>query len=219
MSGVPIATAVLLGANVLMFFVSAAGGGLGGVGEVHADLGLFGPAIDLANEWWRIFTSGFLHVGLIHIGFNMFLLWQLGKLLEPGLGTLRFVVLYVTSLLSGSFGALLVDPLALTVGASGAVFGLMGAAFVILRNRGFDPWRSGLGGLIVINVILTFTISSISVGGHIGGLAGGALAGLILAPKGRQLAPAQSLAAVAAIGVAAFFGALWAAGTWTDPVF
>ena len=202
-----------------MFLVSAIGGGLRGIGEVHADLGLFGPSVDLAGEWWRIFTSGFLHVGLIHVGFNMFLLWQLGKLLEPGIGTARFVVLYVTSLVSGSFGALLFDPLALTVGASGAVFGLMGAAFVILRNRGFDPWRSGLGGLIVINVIITFTVSGISVGGHLGGLAGGALAGLAIAPKGRKVPTAQAIGTTAAIGIAAFFGALWAAGTWSNPVF
>ena len=86
---------------------------------------------------------GFLHSGLLHIGFNMYILYWLGTMLEPALGHVRFTALYFASLLSGSFGALLLDPTAFTVGASGAVFGLMGAAFVLQRLRGVDPMAVG----------------------------------------------------------------------------
>ena len=97
-----------------------------------------------SGDYWRLITSGFMHAGLIHLGLNMYILYWLGTMLEPVLGHVRFVALYFASLLSGSFGALL-WPTSATVGASGAVFGLMGAAFVMQRARGVDPMRSGLG--------------------------------------------------------------------------
>ena len=105
-------------------------------------------------------TSGFLHVSLVHIGFNMLLLYFLGRLLEPALGTPRFLVLYFASLLAGSFGALLLDPNALTLGASGAIFGLAGATFVIARGRGMDAIAGQIGFLIVINLIFSFTAAT-----------------------------------------------------------
>ena len=110
----------------------------------------------------------------------MFALYVLGGLLEPAIGRLRFGVIYFVSLLAGSFGALLLEPDGLTVGASGAVFGLMGAAVVVMRNRGMNPMESGLGLWIGLNLLITFTIPDISIGGHIGGLIGGALAALLL---------------------------------------
>src|SRR5207244_6300733 len=76
----------------------------------------------------------------------------------------------------GSLGALIVDPNVVTVGASGAVFGLMGVAVVEMRARGIDPMQSGIGGLIVINLVLSFVLAQVSIGGHIGGLIGGVLA-------------------------------------------
>jgi membrane associated rhomboid family serine protease len=179
-----------------------------------------------AGEWYRLVTGGFLHSGLLHLGFNMYLLWLLGSQLEPALGRMRFGVLYATALMAGSFGVLLVDPTALTVGASGAVFGLMGAMVVAQRAVGIDPWRSGIGSLVVLNVIITFAIPNISIGGHIGGLVGGAAAGWLLIELPRFLTTGDGrtrevlgTVATAALGVACVAGALWAAGTWADPVF
>ena len=103
----------------------------------------------------------------------MLALWILGSLLEPALGHVRFGLIYFVSLLCGSFGALLLSPDSLTVGASGAVFGLMGAAAVVARNRGLNLMESGLGIWIGLNLLITFTIPNISIGGHIGGLIGG----------------------------------------------
>jgi len=141
------------------------------------DLALAGPPIDQDNEVWRLVTGGFLHAGVIHILFNMYLLWVLGQMLEPELGSRRFGLLYFTALLWGSLGALFVDPDALTVGASGAVFGLMGAAAVELRARGINPLQTDIGLLIIFNLGLSFVLANISIGGHVGGLIGGALAG------------------------------------------
>ena len=97
-------------------------------------------------------------------------LYILGGLIEPAVGRLRFGVIYFVSLLAGSFGALLLEPTAPTVGASGAIFGLMGAAVVVMRNRGINPMESGIGLWIGLNLLITFTIPNISIGGHIGGL-------------------------------------------------
>ncbi len=116
-----------------------------------------GQPIGVAQEqYWRLITGGFLHDGFIHIGFNMYILYWLGTMLEPALGHVRFTALYFASLLAGSFGAIVADPNVLTVGASGAVFGLMAAAFVFQRARGIDPWRSGLGPVILLNLALPF---------------------------------------------------------------
>ncbi len=116
------------------------------------------------GQWWRIVTGGFLHENLLHIGFNMYLLYILGRMLEPALGRVRFGVIYGVSLLTGSLGALLVSPHSVTVGASGAVFGIMGAAAVEMRARKIPVMQSGIGGLILINLIISFTLSGISWG-------------------------------------------------------
>src|SRR4051794_6784347 len=145
-------TVALIAINVIAFLAeltSGAGGGFNNPAGSVVDRGdLFGPSISADHQYYRLITSGFLHAGFLHIAFNMYLLWILGRLLEPAIGGLRFAAIYFTSLLAGSFGALLVDPDVHSLGASGAVFGLMGAAFVELRARGFDPLRSGIGGLI-----------------------------------------------------------------------
>jgi membrane associated rhomboid family serine protease len=182
----PIATYVLIAINVLAYLGSLAGGGAvaaRGGGSVIDNGALFGPDV-AAGEYWRLVTSGFLHAGLIHIAFNMYLLYILGTLLEPAIGRGRFLVLYFTSLLGGSLGALLVSPDSLTVGASGAVFGLMGGAVVILRARGFDPMASGIPALIGLNLLLTFVFPGIAIGGHIGGLVAGVIAAYLLVVLG-----------------------------------
>jgi membrane associated rhomboid family serine protease len=146
---------------------------------------LFGPAI-ADGEWWRIVTSGFLHdnripMGLLHIGFNMYLLYYVGQLLEPTLGRIGFLVAFFVSLLGGSLGALLLSADSYTIGASGAVFGLIGVALMELRSRGIAPFQTDLGMLLIVNLVITFGFSAyISVGGHLGGLAAGVAVGFLL---------------------------------------
>jgi membrane associated rhomboid family serine protease len=205
----PIVTYVLIGINVLMFLGSGGGGGIltgGGSGgsRVFNDFALYGPAIDLSHDYWRLITGGFLHSGILHIGFNMYILYWLGTMLEPSLGHARFLALYFASLLAGSFGALLLDPNAVTVGASGAVFGLMGAAFVLQRARGIDPMQSGIGPIILINLVLGFVIPNVSIGGHLGGLAGGILCAFAMERvSGRGRGVVLPVAACVLIGVVA----------------
>jgi membrane associated rhomboid family serine protease len=176
------ATYVLIALNVIAYLIEI-GSGSGGFGSaggrIVADFALFGPAV-AEGEWYRLVTSGFLHASLFHIGFNLLLLFFLGRLLEPALGTPRFVALYFASLLAGSMGALLLDPNAFTLGASGAVFGLAGATFVIARGRGMDAIAGEIGFLIVFNLIFSFVVPRISVGGHLGGLVAGVVCALAI---------------------------------------
>jgi membrane associated rhomboid family serine protease len=162
------------------------------------------------HRYYELLTSAFLHVDLLHIGFNMYLLYLLGMMLEPALGSVRFAAIYFTGLLCGSFGALLATP-APSLGASGAIFGLMGAAAVELRARGLSVMQSGIGTLIIFNLVLSFAVPGISVGDHIGGLIGGALAGLSFrATQGRR-SLALGLLACLALAVVAVIGAIAAA--------
>ena len=135
------------------------------------------------GEWYRLVSSGFVHFGILHVALNMYLLYQLGRLLEPTLGSLTFGLVYGASLLGGSAGALLLSPNALTGGASGAVFGIMAAAVVGMRERGVNPLQTGLGMTFLINIVFTLAIPGISVGGHFGGAIAGAICGaVVLAP-------------------------------------
>jgi membrane associated rhomboid family serine protease len=213
----PVLTNVLIALN-LAVFAAGIGSGLRTTQSMTIDGGLIGSG-RLANgdligvahgEWWRIVTSGFLHANAIHIGFNMWVLYQLGQLLEPVLGRLRFGLVYAVALLSGAFGVLLLEPNGLTVGASGAVFGLMGAAVAVFRSRGINPFDTGLGGAIVLNLVFTFAIPGISIGGHVGGLIGGFIAGWILVDAGPRYLkdPNLALAAVAALGVVVATGSI-----------
>jgi membrane associated rhomboid family serine protease len=208
-------TITLIAINVLAYLASGRFGFNSGSGGTLYDKGaLYGPLVH-DGDWWRLVTSGFLHANLIHIGFNMYLLYVLGQMLEPAYGSVRFALVYVVALLGGSFGALLVDPHAVTVGASGAVFGLMGVAFFELRARGVDPFQTGIGGLIVINLLFSFVFPGISWGGHVGGLVAGSLAALALQFGDRQRQPLVGYAATVAIGAAAVAGAFAVAGNTT----
>jgi membrane associated rhomboid family serine protease len=114
----------------------------------------------------------------------MWFIWIIGQMLERAIGPLRFTLLYFAALLAGSAGALVADPFALTVGASGAAFGLLGAMAVGMRQRGMSVLRSDIGMLLILNLVLTFAIPGIAIGGHIGGLIGGAICGVaLLAPR------------------------------------
>jgi membrane associated rhomboid family serine protease len=208
----PRVTYVLIGICVLLYLGTWGRDSTG----VYLDLGLIGSAslngqpIGVADgEYWRLITGGFLHDpdSILHILFNMYILYWLGTMLEPVLGHLRFGALYFASLLAGSFGALIANPHGLTVGASGAVFGLMAAAFVFQRARGIDPWRSGLGPVILLNLALPFVFPglNISIGGHVGGLIGGAIAALAMdrlsGVRRGDLLPVLACAAVGAVSV------------------
>jgi membrane associated rhomboid family serine protease len=195
---------------VCAVFFLATNGFSGGSGSLWRDLFLDGPDVD-AGDYWRLVSSGFLHAGPIHILFNMYLLWVLGNMLEPTLGSRRFAALYFTALLAGSCGALVVDPNSATVGASGAVFGLMGAAAVELRSRGINPFKTDIGLLIIFNLGLSFVISNISVGGHIGGLIGGALVGVAFDLADRRRMPALAYVGCLVLSAIAVVGALQAA--------
>lgn len=187
-SGAKTVTVGLITVNVLAFVAEMIGGGASsfeGGGKMIRDFGLFGPAID-AGDWYRIVTGGFLHAGALHLAFNMLALYILGSLLEPALGAWRFLGLYAAGLLGGAFGALLLDPNQITVGASGAVFGLMAAGFLIARHRGFDDVASQIGIFVVLNLVFTFSIPNISIGGHLGGLVAGGLAALAIAAGERR---------------------------------
>jgi membrane associated rhomboid family serine protease len=203
----PILTYTLIGVNVLVYLgevmtgSSVTGGGFGG-SQVIVDAGLSRAGIH-DGDLWRLITSGFLHAGLFHLLFNMYALYILGQLLEPAVGKLRFGVIYFVSLLAGSFGALLLQPTGLTVGASGAVFGLMGAAIVVMRHRGIDAMQSGLGIWLFLNLAITFTISGISIGGHLGGLAGGVLAALLLVQLPHRVRLPQLAPVAMALGIGA----------------
>ncbi|MFP5364787.1 MAG: rhomboid family intramembrane serine protease [Thermoleophilia bacterium] len=207
----PQLTYVLIALNVITFvaMTAAAGGGLmsrPSSGAIFTNGALWGPGV-ADGDWWRIITSGFLHAGLLHLAFNMYFLYFLGTMLEPEIGRLRFVAIYFVSMLGGSFGALLISPDAVTVGASGAVFGMMGAAIIGMRARGIDPMQSGLGITLLLNLGITFLIPGISIGGHIGGLVAGGIVGFLmfeLAERRRAaLAPVLAVCAVLALALAA----------------
>jgi membrane associated rhomboid family serine protease len=207
-SGEPVATYAIIGANVAVWLLGllVAPQALLTGSPLASAFGLYGPAV-AAGEWWRIFTSGFLHSGVIHLGLNMLVLYVVGPSLEAALGRFRYLSLYLAGLAASALGALLLSPGALTVGASGAIFALMGALIIGQRATGINPWRSGIITLVVINLVFTFAQPGISIGGHLGGLAGGMLAGLILFRP--NVRPAVS--ALACVGLAGL--CTWAALT------
>ena len=179
-------TPVLIGINVAVYLLTlAAGASINGVGgRVYQEGVLFGPLV-AEGEWWRLLTSTFMHYGPFHLLMNMYSLYLLGGALESALGRIRYVALYLVSGLAGSAGALLLSPNSLTLGASGAIFGVIGAIFV-LERQGITVFPGSVVGLLVANLAFTFLFAKfISVGGHLGGLAGGMLAALALSRFGR----------------------------------
>ncbi len=172
----------LIAANVAVYVLMVVtGGSTSPKGWVFENGVTWGPGV-VDGEWWRIVTGAFLHGSPLHLIMNMFLLWLLARELEPVLGHLRFGLLYAVSLMGGAVGVMLMSPMDPTLGASGAVFGLMGAMVVLQLRARQNPWSSGIGGLVLINLVFTFAVPGVSVGGHVGGLLAGALAGLIVVP-------------------------------------
>jgi membrane associated rhomboid family serine protease len=200
---VGLVTRTLIGINVAVFLLElATGGNINGVGSKIFEKGaLFGPLV--ANgDWWRLITAAFLHYGPIHLGFNMFFLYWIGTPLEQYLGRARFLLVYFVSGLAGSAGALVLSPHAVTVGASGAIFGILGAALILERQGSYVLGGSAMG-LIVINLALGFVLSNVSIGGHIGGLIGGAACMLVLSRFGRGHGAYGRIGASGILGVVA----------------
>jgi len=213
--GEPYATITLIVICAAVFLLEGSFGLDPGNGWLYNNGALFGPLVAV-GDWWRLVTYGFLHAqgltaGLLHVGFNMLLLWLFGRQLEPELGSAKFLGLYLACLVAGAFGALVVSPNAVTVGASGAIFGLMGAAAAMLFARGINPFQTELGGLIVLNLILSFVASNVSVGGHIGGLVGGIIIGLAIAAGQNRRQPWIGWASIAGVAIVSVIGAEMAA--------
>jgi membrane associated rhomboid family serine protease len=203
-----IVTYTLMAMNVVVFVaqMATAGDFRGISGQVFQNGALYGPYV-ADGEWWRLITSAFLHGGLLHITFNMLFLWWFGRPLEAFIGPARYIGIYFVSALAGAAGSLLVAPTTPTVGASGAVFGILGAGLVLERGKGINIFGGQALFLVVINLALSFVLSSVSVGGHIGGLIGGALCMLALEHFGRQRPllsreGAAALGALIALGIA-----------------
>jgi membrane associated rhomboid family serine protease len=226
-------TWAIIAINIVVFLADAAT-------TSFTSISLMGSGGDLVNagavslrainqgDWWVVITSAFLHLGVLHIAFNMYILWVFGPVIEQLYGHLEYLALYLLCALGGSVLTILVAPDSSAVGASGAIFGLFGLAFVVSRRRHLllGPQARGIlsqaGGLLMLNLIITFVVPGISWTGHVGGLLVGALIGLMLvpsnvptmggmwrAPDGRALAGASSAAlrAAAYVLVAAILGA------------
>ena len=192
-----IVTKAIVATSVGIYLLQLAGGASinANSGWIYEHFALVAVGIDSSGEvvgvsqgeWWRLITAAFLHYGPIHLGMNMLAVWWIGRPLEDALGPLRYLLLYLVSGLAGSAGALLVSPTAVTVGASGAIFGILGAAIVLERQRTYVLGGSAIT-LLVLNLAFTFAVPGISIGGHLGGLAGGALAILAMSHFGRRSA-------------------------------
>src|ERR1035437_4286308 len=209
-------TRALIAINIIVYLATVAtGGGISSdKGTIWNHGALFGPLV--ANgDYWRLLTSAFMHLGPPHLGFNMLVLWFVGAPLEERMGRGRFLLLYLMAGLAGAAGAILVSPCVFTVGASGAIFGLFGAGLV-LERQGVHLFGSWLFVIVVINLALTFGSSGISVGGHIGGLIGGAVAMLGLSRFGRThalygRAGLLGYGVLLAVGVLSVVLGIWAA--------
>lgn len=219
-----VVTMTLIGLNLAVFAATTVADpgtlGSGGVSDLQAELGLNKLLLQGGfvgypqRQWYRLVTAGFIHFGIIHIAFNMILLYQLGNLLERPLGRTRFAMLYFAALLAGSFGSLLLDPrTAIAGGASGAVFGLLAAAAIGLHRQGINVFTTGIGTVLVLNLVLTFTIRNISIGAHLGGAIAGAICGLaMMAPKWKAYPKWLGYATPVVIAVVAVVGSIVTVG-------
>ena len=211
-------TKILIAVNVGIYLITAVqGNGLNNPGGwLYIKWIEFGPLI-AQGDWWRLITPIFLHGYLLHLGFNMLALWWIGRPVENYLGTTRYVTLYFVSGLAGSAGALVQAPLSPAVGASGAIFGVLGA-MLILEWQHTGRFGGQAATLIAINLALNFAYNgaggNISVGAHIGGLIGGILVTLSFANWGRGHAAYGKVGLVGGAGVVAVVVASIAISYW-----
>ena len=207
-------TTALIAINVGIYLLQLAGGApvSANGGWIFEHGALFGPYV-AQGDWYRLLSAAFLHYGPVHLGLNMLAIWWIGRPLEDWLGPMRYVLLYLVSGLAGSAGALIANPTGVTVGASGAIFGILGAAIVLERQQTYVLGGSAIT-LLVLNLAFTFAVPGISIGGHLGGLAGGALAILALSQFGNRSAVHSrfdlvSIVSLLAIGVVSVAVAYW----------
>jgi membrane associated rhomboid family serine protease len=231
----PYVTWILIGVNVGVFVLDAVLGGAAGVGLMQGggpllEAGFVSADAVAAGEWWRILTSAFLHLGLLHILFNMWALYLFGPLLEQLYGRIEYLAIYLLCAAGGSVLTILAAPEQQAVGASGAIFGLLGLAFAVSRRRHLALPRQTrmilgqVGSLLFINLAFTFFIPGISITGHLGGLAVGLVLGWLLPPSpaftlaGQWQAPSGagvgSMPMLMRVGVYLGVAALLVAGTW-----
>jgi membrane associated rhomboid family serine protease len=218
-----IATQVLIGLNVAVFLLQLVlfDATISSDGTTAEELAVNGPRIDLLNQWWRVITGGFGHFGIIHLGMNMYSLYILGPIIERRLGPTRFGLAYIAALVGGSFGALLLDVLSFTMGASGAIFGLLGLLVMMFRSQGISIAQSGLGPVLLLNLFISLS-GFVSLGGHAGGFIVGLILGAVyfgVDPSSGPLFGRDRVKpdiATAALTVALFVGCLWAAGRWFE---
>jgi membrane associated rhomboid family serine protease len=195
-------TRVLIVLNLIGYLweISVAGPGMlsfapngPGIERVLEKGALFPAAVLQDGQWWRIITSAFLHGGLLHIGVNMISLWNLGRFIEFALGSWRTLLVYVVSLVASGLGVVyLSPPTTFTLGASGAIFGLFGALFAIgfkLGKPGMELVRANTG-ILVLNLIITFTVPAISWQAHVAGLLSGFVLTYAIYFPPRRVAPA-----------------------------
>jgi membrane associated rhomboid family serine protease len=211
----PMVTYALIAANVLVYLWTARlAGSL--VDNNHSQTFVryaLSPYSLYLDHWDTVLTSGFLHFGPMHLALNMYCLWALGVTAERSLGRSRYLAVYLVSLLGGSAAVLWTQPDALTAGASGAIFGLMGAVLVLILRMKMNP--TSLLIVIAVNLVISLTIPGISLWAHLGGLIVGAVAtaGIVylptLLPPARRTATTVSrlgwvsLTAVAVLVIAA----------------
>ena len=205
-SGAPVLTYALIAVNVLMFVLQLTSKNL------ESQLTLWSPGVAINDQYYRLVTSAFLHYGITHLLFNMWALYVVGPPLEAWLGRLRFGVLYALSGLGGSVLVYLLSPLqSATAGASGAIFGLFGAIFVVARKLKLDVrW---IAAVVVLNLVFTFVGPALGTGaiswqGHVGGLVTGAAvaAAFVYAPRAHR----NAIQAGVSVGALLLFAALTA---------
>ena len=215
-----LATKALVAANVVVFVLMALSTGALLAPDTDALIAWgsnFGPST-LDGQWWRLLTSMFLHVGVIHIAFNMWVLWDAGQLVERLVGSVGFVVLYMISGLSGSLASVYWNPYVNSAGASGAVFGVFGALLGFIVLRGDSVPKSLLRRLrtsgftfLALNLAIGFSVRWIDNAAHIGGMAAGFACGLLMSQPLKRVTRARRAlrnVAVLALGVAAILAAM-----------
>jgi len=181
---------------------------------------IFGPSVE-NGEWWRIITSGFAHNDFMHIAFNGYAIWILGQALEPVVGRVKFGLIFMGGLLGASLAVLLFDFTSPTLGASGAVMGLVAGLAVLYQMRGMNIFQSSLGFIIALNLGLPLILGGISFWGHLGGLFGGAVVSvaILYLPKVVNSKKPENLWNAVGIGMClAMFAGAYFAGT-SGPVF
>src|SRR3954452_15668771 len=206
----PVATYVLIAVNVAIYFGSRTSA------KAYFDLSLTSQSI--ANgDYWKLVTNGFMHDpnSIFHLLLNMYALFWLGRMIEPGLGHARFLGIYFVSLLCGSLGVLLLEPDVRAVGASGAIFGLFGASLVMARNRNISLMQTGVLPVLALNFIITFLPGThIAYGAHLGGFLGGLLAAFVVEElaRRRRASLVPGIVFCALLSAAAFAGGILVAG-------